>query len=131
MSALRNPAALRSTNDRALELKAQGRLDEAVPLLREALAGRREVLGLHHADTLYSATQLALLLQDQGKISEAEPLLREARDSYIAVNGTDHPDSLSSSNYLALLLKRERSLSTLWWASANASTSRRSATSSR
>ena len=70
-AALRNPAALRSTNDRALELKAQGRLEEAVPLMREALAGRREVLGLRHADTLYSATQLALLLQDQGKVVEA------------------------------------------------------------
>jgi hypothetical protein len=49
-----------------------GRLKEAEPLFREALAGRRATLGPKHPDTLISMSNLAQLLQDQGKLGEAE-----------------------------------------------------------
>ena len=60
-------AALRSTNDRALELKAQGRRSTRGGAAdARGARGPARVPGCAHAGTLYSATQLALLLQDQG-----------------------------------------------------------------
>jgi hypothetical protein len=53
------------------------RLDEAEPLLRECLAGRRTVFGGRHQATLASLSSLAGLLKDQGNLSEAELLMRE------------------------------------------------------
>ena len=52
----------------------QGRLAEAEPLLREALAGYRCELGDTHPDTLASINNYASLLSDQGKLDEAAPL---------------------------------------------------------
>ena len=60
-------------------LKKQGKLDEAEPLLREALQVLRSTLGNRHPGTLTSISNLASLLQDQGKPDEAAPLLREAQ----------------------------------------------------
>ena len=57
----------------------QGKYDEAEPLWREALAGKRATLGDTHPSTLTSINNLGNLLQAQGKRDEAEPLLREAR----------------------------------------------------
>ena len=68
-----------SINNLGSLLEAQGKLDEAEPLYREALAGRRAALGDTHPSTLGSINNLGLLLQAQGKRDEAEPLLAEAR----------------------------------------------------
>ena len=62
----------------ALLLRARGKLDEAEPLLREALAARREALGDTHPSTLVSINNLGDLLQARGALDEAEPLMREA-----------------------------------------------------
>ena len=56
-------------------LKAQGKLGEAEPLYREALAARRETLGDRHPDTLASINNMAALLKALGKPGEAETLL--------------------------------------------------------
>jgi hypothetical protein len=48
--------------------------DEAEPLYRKALQGRREVLGRRHPQTLIGANNLAFLYQYQGHLREAEPL---------------------------------------------------------
>jgi Tfp pilus assembly protein PilF len=50
----------------------------AEQLYKEALQGRREVLGPHHPDTLTSLDNLATLYSDQGRHREAEPLYKEA-----------------------------------------------------
>ena len=49
----------------AWELKAQGKYDEAEPLVREALALRRKTLGKRHPDTLISVRNLGLLLKEK------------------------------------------------------------------
>ena len=65
---------LTTINNLALVLKAQGKLEVAEPLYREALDGCRKELGSTHAGTLTSLNNLARLLQDEGKLAEAEPL---------------------------------------------------------
>ena len=68
-----------SINSRGMLLQKQGKLDEAEPLLREALEISRATLGDRHPDTVTSIINLGSLLQDQGKPDEAAPLLREAQ----------------------------------------------------
>jgi len=91
-------------------LKAQGKLDEAEPLLREALRARRETLGDRHPDTLVSINNLGSLLKAQGKLDEAEPLLREALRARRETLGDRHPDTLVSINNLGSLLKAQGKL---------------------
>ena len=47
-----HPATLDSVNNLGLLLQDKKRLDEALPLLEEALAGSRAALGEAHPDTL-------------------------------------------------------------------------------
>ena len=60
-------------------LQDQKKLDQAEPLLREAVAGNREIFGDRDPNTLASINNLGSLLRDQGKHDEAESLLREVR----------------------------------------------------
>ena len=46
--------------------------------LKRALAGREQVLGPEHPDTLPSVNNLAVLYQAQGRYGEAEPLYQRA-----------------------------------------------------
>ena len=87
-----------------------GRLGEAEPLYREALAGRRATLGPMHTSTLTSMNNFAQLLQDQGKLGEAEPLMRETLEVRRATLGPMHPDTLNSMSNLALLLQDQGKL---------------------
>lgn len=52
----------------AAPLSAQGKLEEAEPLYREALDGRRATLGNTQRRTLLSINNLAALLKAQGKL---------------------------------------------------------------
>jgi non-specific serine/threonine protein kinase/serine/threonine-protein kinase len=105
-----DPRTLASVNSLALLLRAQGKLSEAEPLLRDVLARRRATLGDRHPDTLESVASLAHLLQVQGRIAEAEPLFREAIAGQRAALGDTHPDTLASINDLALLFYRQGKL---------------------
>ena len=80
-------------------LQAQGKLDEAEPLFREALAvaARPGPRAPGHADSM---NNLAGVLRDQGKLDEAEPLFREALEVAPRL-GAEHPDTLVSMNNLA------------------------------
>ena len=51
-------------------LHDQGKLAEAEPLRREALAGRRKTMGDKHPGTVTSINNMATLLLDQGKLAE-------------------------------------------------------------
>ena len=59
-------------------LSDQGKLAEAEPLYRRALAGYEAQLGEAHPSTLNTVNNLANLLKKQGKLAEAEPLHRRA-----------------------------------------------------
>ncbi len=56
----------------------QGRLSEALPLLRGALGGQRTALGNRHPHTLTTMGNLGLGLLNLGQLSEASVLLEEA-----------------------------------------------------
>ena len=47
------------------QLKAMGELEEAKPLMEEALQAQRETLGNDHPHTLTSINNLALLLKER------------------------------------------------------------------
>ena len=76
------PRSKRATSDLinnyASLLHKQGKLDDAEPLFREALDGRRATLGDRHPSTLTSINNYAQLLRNQGKLDDAQPLFREA-----------------------------------------------------
>ena len=85
-------------------LKTQGKLAEAEPLYRRALAIREEKLGDDHPDVAQSLNNLALLLKTQGKLAEAEPLSRRALDIFEQKLGAGHPNTQTvRENYQALL----------------------------
>ena len=62
----------------------------AEELYREALAGRRAVLGDHHPDTLTSINNLGMLLLSASRLKDAGGLLIEAFDGACLVFGTKH-----------------------------------------
>jgi len=52
-------------------------LAEAIPLLEQALAGRKVKLGADHAHTLITTEALASAYEDHGQLERGEPLRRE------------------------------------------------------
>lgn len=80
-----NPGRLEALCERGHLLTHLNRLDEAEPLLREAVAESRRALGPYHAVSLRSAEYLAGLDRDRGRLAEAEALyescLADARNA--------------------------------------------------
>ena len=62
-------------NNLALLLMDQGKLEEAEPLMREAVEGFREVHGPRHPNTLNMAGNLADCLRELGRLEEAQQVL--------------------------------------------------------
>ena len=89
----------------AKELQAQGKYNEAEPLYREALEGRRATLGNRHPNTLSSINNLGGLLYAKGNLAAAERLCREALEVRRATLGNRHPDTLNSIRNLGALLQ--------------------------
>ena len=80
---------------------------QAEPLLEEALATRRRLLGEAHPDTLSAAHDMATLHQLAGRFPEAEALNHQVLDARSRVLGPDHPDTLKSMNSLANTYARQ------------------------
>jgi hypothetical protein len=74
-------------------LTANGKAAEAEPLLREALASRREVLPKGDWLTANAESLLGGCLTVQAHYAEAEPLLLQGHDGLAAAKGTP-PDRL-------------------------------------
>ena len=91
------PAEERATsaliNNLASLLYTQGKLGDAEPLDREALAGCRRTLGDEHPDTLGSIYNFAGLLWKQGKKAEALEMYRQELEVSRRVLGEDHPET--------------------------------------
>ncbi|KAF7986448.1 hypothetical protein HWV62_31213 [Athelia sp. TMB] len=83
----------------------QGKLDDAMPFYKRALAGREKQLGPEHPDTLTTMSNLGELYREQGKYDEAEPLLARVLRSRETQLGEEHPDTLSVVHGLARLYK--------------------------
>jgi tetratricopeptide (TPR) repeat protein len=91
-------------------LHAQGKLDEAGGLYREALEALRATLGDRHPVTLTSINNLGEVLKNQGKLDEAGVLYREALEAHRATLGDRHPSTLISIASLGSLLKAQGKL---------------------
>ena len=89
----------------AQSLQAQGKLCDAEPLCRRALAIYEQQLGPDHPHVAASLNNLAGVLQAQRKYEASEPLYR--RDLAISEKqlGPDHPDIATTLNNLAGLLQ--------------------------
>src|SRR5207237_10500838 len=86
-------------------LPAQGKLAEAEPYGREALAMRRRVLGDQPPITVSAIINFGLLLMDQGKLAEAEPYCREVWEKRHRVLRDELPDTLLARYNLGRLLR--------------------------
>jgi hypothetical protein len=73
-----HPAIGHSTFALGELLAEAGRAGEAVPLLREAVAVRREALPPDHPDLAVATSVLGDALRQTGQTAEAEPLLTES-----------------------------------------------------
>jgi tetratricopeptide (TPR) repeat protein len=102
---------LLTANILGMTLLAAANLDEAEPLLADALAARRRTLGEEKPDTLISRTNWACLLEERGRTAEAEAecnavlVLRRASKAI----GPEHRDTLDSVATLGrIVMKQER-----------------------
>jgi hypothetical protein len=68
-----HPCTLRSKNNLATTLWAQGDLEAARRLQEEVLDARVRVLGEEHPDTLTSRNDLAVMLQAQRDLDAVQP----------------------------------------------------------
>jgi CHAT domain-containing protein len=92
-------------NRQVFSLWQRGRSREALPLARQALAIRRELLGEEHRDSILSTFNLAAQYHGLQRFADAKPLYERARDLYKRRLGEGHPDYATSLNNLALLYR--------------------------
>jgi CHAT domain-containing protein len=90
-------------NGQAVRLWQAGRSQEALPLARQALAIRAEILGKGHRDYALSLFNLAAQQHALGHFKDAEPLHKQARDLRKRLLGEAHPDYATSLSSLATL----------------------------
>ena len=81
-------------NQVALMLQDQGKLDEAEPLMREALDASCETRGARHPETLNSMGNMGDILREKGDLEQAAQLLEEAMAAANEVFGPTHMKSL-------------------------------------
>jgi len=85
-------------------LRKLGLLESARRPQEQALAIRREILGVDNPDTLNSLNDMGVLLRHTGKLAEAEQHHREALEKGRRVRGSDHPDTLEALSSLGAVL---------------------------
>ncbi len=91
-------------------LKAQGKLAEAEPRLRDALEMTKRVFTGDQPEVARSLDNLASLLYAEGKLTEAEPLFRNALEVRKRLFKGDHSDLATSLNNLAFLYQAQAKL---------------------
>ena len=100
-------AELRNAADRAAELRAQGRYQEALPFAEEALRLSEQEFGLDHPNVATSLNNLAVLYKSQGRYADAEPLHQRALAIRETALGPEHPLAAQSLNNLAGLYQAQ------------------------
>ncbi len=96
-------AELMNAYNRAGELSAQGRYQEALPFAEEALRLAEQEFGFDHPTTATQLNNLAELYRAQGRYAEAEPLYQRSLAIVEKALGPEHPDVATSLNNLAEL----------------------------
>src|SRR5262249_15418484 len=90
-------------NNLAFIYQGQGRLGEAEPLYKRALAMREKALPAGHPYIATSLNNLAFLYHAQGRLAEAEPLYMRALEMREKALPAGHPDIAASLGNLANL----------------------------
>lgn len=104
-----HPDTLKAVNNLGQSRSLQRRREEAEPLYRRALEGRRRVLGDDDPFTLVTMNNLANLCQETDRFDEAESLLRQALAIQRRVHGVLHKNTITTLGNLAtLLMQRDR-----------------------
>ena len=80
----------------------KGRMAEAVPLYRGALADCERVRGTDHPSTLRARNNLAMAYRAAGRTADAVPLLEQALAGYERVLGAGHPETMTTRSNLAM-----------------------------
>ena len=88
----------------AQALQAQGQMQAAEALLRQALDAARNDRGEAHPHTLRVQSHLGHLLQQRGKYLEARRLLLNTVAGQRRLMGVEHVDTLATLDHLAMLL---------------------------
>lgn len=86
----RNMVHLNVLSDLSYNLQTQGRLEEAISMDQEILAGRLDVLGKDHGLIAISQNNLAVALAERGRCTEAEVHEREALRIWVQSFGEDY-----------------------------------------
>jgi eukaryotic-like serine/threonine-protein kinase len=102
-----SPFALEVASDLGYMVYQQARYDDAVAILRPALAQQRALFGDVHLATLTTIRSLASVLRDRGDLEEAESLYRAGLRITRALFGDEHPETETSMFILALALARK------------------------
>jgi tetratricopeptide (TPR) repeat protein len=92
-------------NELAKLLYATGRLAEAEPLMRRALAIDEQSYGAEHPEVATDLSNLAQVLHATNRLAEAEPMMRRALAIDEQSYGVEHPSVARDLNNLALLLR--------------------------
>ncbi len=87
----------------AFVLRAQGKIEEAEALYREAIPKLRTLVP-DHPDLATHINNLAFLLKGRGAYDDAATLYQEAHSLYSAVHGRGHPQSLMLASNLSSAL---------------------------
>ncbi len=91
-----------SRHNLALALLAAGQFEDALPILREALANLEKTAGAEHPDALSAMHNLAGVYQAAGRPDEAIPLYERTLSLSQKVLGLTHRDTLATLCNLAL-----------------------------
>jgi serine/threonine protein kinase/tetratricopeptide (TPR) repeat protein len=97
-----HPETLESCQNLAMSYQDGGRLDRAIPILKDTLSRRGASLGDDHDDTIESMNDLAVAYWEAGRPEEAIPLFEELLPRVRARLGADHPDALTIMDNLAV-----------------------------
>ena len=99
-----NAQRARALEGLAASLMYQGRLEESVGPMKDALAMRERVLGIDHPLTIENLNNLAVIAYSQQRLPEAERLVRQAVERARRVWGDEHPETASQLSNLGLFL---------------------------
>ncbi|MCP4350126.1 MAG: tetratricopeptide repeat protein [Desulfobacterales bacterium] len=88
-------------NEQVVQLRNQGRYQEAIPLAKRVLTIREKIFGAEHLDVAKSLNNLAVLYNYVGNNTQAERSFKRALRIYEKALGPEHPYVATSLNNLA------------------------------
>jgi tetratricopeptide (TPR) repeat protein len=101
-----HPAIARTMKDLARAVADDGNLNEAIPLMRQAVAMQRALYGYQpHPDLAEVLNDMGMLLDERGDLDESEKFYRESLTMYQRLLGAKHPFVATALENVALILQ--------------------------